>query len=104
MLPSVRAPCGTIEKSGRGAAWLARLLGVQEVPGSNPGGPTKYLIDLQTAEILKTTVWSPGGVQNGRRITSPPSRSNGQLRRFDTPEASLLFQEPDKPDKSRVIK
>ncbi len=27
--------------SGRGAAWLARLLGVQEVPGSNPGGPTK---------------------------------------------------------------
>ena len=28
-------------KSGRGAAWLARLLGVQEVPGSNPGGPTR---------------------------------------------------------------
>ena len=27
-------------ESGRGAAWLARLLGVQEVPGSNPGGPT----------------------------------------------------------------
>ena len=27
--------------SGRGAAWLARLLGVQEVPGSNPGGPTR---------------------------------------------------------------
>jgi hypothetical protein len=29
--------------SGRGAAWLARLLGVQEVPGSNPGGPTKSI-------------------------------------------------------------
>src|SRR5579872_217527 len=28
--------------SGRGAAWLARLLGVQEVPGSNPGGPTSF--------------------------------------------------------------
>ena len=27
--------------SGCGAAWLARLLGVQEVPGSNPGSPTK---------------------------------------------------------------
>src|ERR1700691_246637 len=27
--------------SGRGAAWLARLLGVQEVPSSNLGGPTK---------------------------------------------------------------
>jgi hypothetical protein len=30
--------------SGCGAAWLARLLGVQEVPGSNPGSPTKYLL------------------------------------------------------------
>jgi hypothetical protein len=30
-----------MNRSGRGAAWLARLLGVQEVPGSNPGGPTK---------------------------------------------------------------
>jgi hypothetical protein len=30
-----------MKNSGRGAAWLARLLGVQEVPGSNPGGPTK---------------------------------------------------------------
>src|SRR5579885_2881811 len=34
-------------ESGRGAAWLARLLGVQEVPGSNPGGPTKELKELQ---------------------------------------------------------
>jgi hypothetical protein len=32
--------CYTENSSGRGAAWLARLLGVQEVPGSNPGGPT----------------------------------------------------------------
>ena len=31
---------GRLNTSGRGAAWLARLLGVQEVPGSNPGGPT----------------------------------------------------------------
>jgi hypothetical protein len=30
-----------MESSGCGAAWLARLLGVQEVPGSNPGSPTK---------------------------------------------------------------
>jgi hypothetical protein len=28
--------------SGRGAAWLARLLGVQEVPSSNLGGPTSF--------------------------------------------------------------
>jgi hypothetical protein len=28
--------------SGRSAAWLARLLGVQEVAGSNPAVPTRY--------------------------------------------------------------
>ena len=30
------------EVSGCSAAWLARLLGVQEVPGSNPGIPTTF--------------------------------------------------------------
>ena len=41
-------PCDVIVRaiiplgSGRGAAWLARLLGVQEVPSSNLGGPTKF--------------------------------------------------------------
>jgi hypothetical protein len=34
--------CVRLKASGRGAAWLARLLGVQEVPGSNPGGPTSH--------------------------------------------------------------
>jgi hypothetical protein len=38
-----------MERSGRGAAWLARLLGVQEVPGSNPGGPTKSIIGSNLA-------------------------------------------------------
>jgi hypothetical protein len=49
---SARAPVrktSTIEASGCGAAWLARLLGVQEVPGSNPGSPTKFPKDLQKA-------------------------------------------------------
>ncbi len=41
------AACGRIRSSGRGAAWLARLLGVQEVPGSNPGGPTKLTLQNQ---------------------------------------------------------
>ena len=45
--------------SGRGAAWLARLLGVQEVPGSNPGGPTKYLKKLQTRDLSRPAVWRP---------------------------------------------
>ena len=39
-------------QSGRGAAWLARLLGVQEVPSSNLGGPTKFLKDLQLRDLL----------------------------------------------------
>ena len=39
--------CGILDVSGRGAAWLARLLGVQEVPGSNPGGPTSQIKDSQ---------------------------------------------------------
>ena len=43
--------------SGRGAAWLARLLGVQEVPGSNPGGPTKVLKDLQTSPSFLSGHW-----------------------------------------------
>ena len=50
--------------SGCGAAWLARLLGVQEVPGSNPGSPTKFLIDLQTRGLPDPGLWSPTGVQN----------------------------------------
>jgi hypothetical protein len=39
--------CDRLVISGRGAAWLARLLGVQEVPSSNLGGPTKFLKGLQ---------------------------------------------------------
>jgi hypothetical protein len=63
------------EGSGRGAAWLARLLGVQEVRGSNPRGPTKFLKHLQTADLPKVAFWSPTGVQNGCRAAplSPPS-------------------------------
>ena len=44
--------CGKLNISGRGAAWLARLLGVQEVPGSNPGGPTSLLKNLDLIESL----------------------------------------------------
>src|ERR1035441_8795245 len=52
-----------MEDSGRGAAWLARLLGVQEVPSSNLGGPTKFLKDLQKADRPQVCLWSPTGVQ-----------------------------------------
>ncbi len=30
-----------LKQTGRGAVWLARLHGVQEAPGSNPGAPTR---------------------------------------------------------------
>ncbi len=57
--------------SGCGAAWLARLLGVQEVPGSNPGSPTKFLIDLQPGKPSRRGVWSPSGVPSARFEGSP---------------------------------
>jgi hypothetical protein len=38
--------CYTHGSSGHGAAWLARLHGVQEVVGSNPAAPTKKLLLL----------------------------------------------------------
>ena len=45
--------------SGRGAAWLARLLGVQEVPGSNPGGPTKPLSSISCRKIAaREALWA----------------------------------------------
>src|SRR5205814_8901326 len=37
--------------TGRGAAWLARLAGAQEVPGSNPGAPTYFLRRLYSRSI-----------------------------------------------------
>ena len=38
----------TLKESGRGSAWLERLVRDQEVGGSNPLAPTKFLKDLQT--------------------------------------------------------
>src|SRR6185295_4371394 len=38
--PLVFGPRYHQRSTGRGAAWLARLSGGQEVPGSNPGAPT----------------------------------------------------------------
>ena len=52
-----------MDDSGCGAAWLARLLGVQEVPSSNLGSPTKFLNDLEPEHFLVNRFWSPLGVQ-----------------------------------------
>ena len=56
-------------KKLQGIGWS--LFGVQEVPGSNPGGPTKNLKELQTVDLHRVLYWSPTGVQNGRRGVGP---------------------------------
>jgi hypothetical protein len=51
---------GTAEVGSRSPlAW------VQEVPGSNPGCPTKFLKHLQSEHPSDPAFWSPFGVQNG---------------------------------------
>ena len=39
-------------KTGCGAAWLARLTGGQEVPGSNPGSPTTQAFSGSTLAVM----------------------------------------------------
>ena len=34
-----------VKYSGRGSAWLERLVRDQEVPGSNPGAPTLFAVE-----------------------------------------------------------
>src|ERR1035437_5969377 len=50
---------------------VSRLLGVQEVPSSNLGSPTKFLKELQTRDPLQVAFWSPTGVQNWTPAVSP---------------------------------
>ena len=50
--------------SGCGAAWLARLLGVQEVVGSNPASPTNPFF----FQIRRISGARPGSLQ----INTPP--------------------------------
>jgi len=49
------------------------LVGVQEVPSSNLGGPTKFLKDLQPKHSPQAAFWSPIGVQNGRQPKGLPA-------------------------------
>ena len=76
------------------------LLGVQEVPSSNLGSPTKFLKHLRERECAPNCgFWSPTGVQtrDSRRHTLR------RLAAFFTAEflrGSLLLKKPDKPDKS----
>jgi hypothetical protein len=49
--------------SGRGSAWLERLVRDQEVGGSNPLAPTKHLKHLQALNPLKGLFAINGGSQ-----------------------------------------
>ncbi len=53
-----RRPC-TLNESGCGAAWLARLLGVQEVASSNLASPTKIPQRLTGTGPPQPGFWSP---------------------------------------------
>jgi hypothetical protein len=44
------------------------LLGVQEVPSSNLGGPTKYFKDLPREDHCFFVHWSPSGVQTANMV------------------------------------
>ena len=100
-------PC-TLISSGCGAAWLARLLGVQEVPGSNPGSPTKFLNDLQPGKSLNLT----SGVQLeskrgplARGLYAPSldtSRQGGSSFRAVPPLCALSQRDCQTPDRNKV--
>ena len=62
------------------------LLGVQEVPGSNPGSPTKFPKDLQSTDSHGWAFWSPTGVQSHRFAFGHPWAACGFKRR---PRSSL---------------
>ena len=69
----------TSNTAGCGAAWLARLTGGQEVPGSNPGSPTRkassggccsgLLLPKRLCENLLRTKGSHGGSQGDAGTT-----------------------------------
>ena len=65
--------------SGRSAAWLARLLGVQEVASSNLAGPT----NLSRIKSLEWRNWQTHGTQNpapftGREGSTPSSSTTSK--------------------------
>ena len=57
------------------------LLGVQEVPSSNLGSPTKFLKELQTSDLSEAPVWSPTGVQLESKMDSGRVHAVDPIRR-----------------------
>jgi len=69
---------------------LGVLLGVQEVPGSNPGGPTKRFKQLEPSLLLRLPFWSP----NGRHAVA--------WRRKFTPRSGHLWDGEREPPLNRL--
>ena len=71
------------------------MLGVQEVPSSNLGGPTKFFKDFQRPALTSDVIWSPTGVQTwdtGASL-SAPAKNTAPNR-----GTSLILEKPDIPD------
>src|SRR5271154_6651037 len=75
------AGCGAIQgsldwilprntRSGRSAAWLARLVRDQEVEGSNPFAPTTFLPSLSCTYAIATQTCSTESVAHVAQLTS----------------------------------
>src|SRR6266550_6423636 len=70
--------------TGRGAAWLARLSGGQEVPGSNPGAPTREKprsggLLVPSAAILGLLSWTRSGHERVESCPRPLKRVGKQV-------------------------
>jgi len=71
---------------------------VQEVPGSNPGSPTKFLKELQRLGSPKPGLWSPTVVQN-----LVPWPSGERVFNSSLPLTSWLFADFAFPSKSLAV-
>ena len=58
------------ENAGCGAAWLARLTGGQEVPGSNPGSPTTEG-HIRAVNTTRGGLGDPDSIPTGDNSLSP---------------------------------
>ena len=68
--------------SGRGAAWLARYNGVVEVPGSNPGAPTKRQLPGCLFCVRPVPFLSPSF--RAKQSGVEKSRGGGRARSLDS--------------------
>ncbi len=93
--------------TGCGAAWLARLTGGQEVPGSNPGSPTrKSRSEATLLGLLATASRHPREIHSAPRSLTPAHsvrlrrpvvaqrcRDGHTARRWQGTELAVLFLE-----------